>query len=77
MGGTSPAPQSEIQSHLLPLWGLKIEKTMTLLTHCSNGRKKACSTVSASGVCHDGLATADIFLAGLVTPVTSVTNTLV
>jgi hypothetical protein len=50
---------------------------MTLMAHCFNARKKACSTVSATGACNDGLATADAFLVGLVTSVTSVTNTLV
>jgi hypothetical protein len=69
--------QSEIQPHFLPLWGLKIEKTMTLLTHCCNGRKKDCSTVSATGACHDGMSPAESFFVDPVTSVTSVTNTLV
>jgi hypothetical protein len=50
---------------------------MTLMAHCFNARKNACSTVSATGAPIDGLATAHAFLADLVTSVTSVTNTLV
>ena len=46
----------------------RIGKTMTPLAHCFNARKNVCSTVSATRGCNDGLATAETFLAGLVSP---------